>query len=134
MTSTRWVCTCLAVDAGTRALDIAREIGHDVDPDAIHAARAWLRRSLSDALSPVLLGLYRDMAPLMKTEGELLLAHTVSELMAAHFQIVEALMAARRADESACDLSNALKNQFNVQMDGVSRRLEELEKRRRKPF
>tara|TARA_B100000674_G_scaffold425363_1_gene378999 strand:- start:41 stop:346 length:306 start_codon:yes stop_codon:yes gene_type:complete len=78
--------------------------------------------------------LYRDMAPLMKTEGELLLAHTVSELMAAHFQIVEALMAARRADESACDLSNALKNQFNVQMDGVSRRLEELEKRRRKPF
>lgn len=78
--------------------------------------------------------LYRDMAPLMKTEGELLLAHTVSELMAAHFQIVEALMAARRADESACDLSNALKNQFNVQMDGVSRRLEELEKRRRRPL
>ena len=32
--------------------------------------------------------LYRDMAPLMKTEGELLLAHTVAELMAAHFQIV----------------------------------------------
>uniref|UniRef100_UPI003BAACCD2 aminopeptidase N n=1 Tax=Stappia sp. TaxID=1870903 RepID=UPI003BAACCD2 len=43
--------------------DIAREIGHDVDPDAIHAARAWLRWSLSDALSPVLLGLYTDMAP-----------------------------------------------------------------------
>ena len=68
--------------------------------------------------------LYRDMAPLMKTEGELLLAHTVAELMAAHFQIVEALMAGRRADQSACDLSNALKNQWNVQMDGVSRRLE----------
>ena len=32
--------------------------------------------------------LYRDMAPLMKTEGELLLAHTVSELMAAHFPSV----------------------------------------------
>ena len=67
----------------------------------------------------------------MKAEGELLLGRTVSDLMAAHFQIVEALMAARHADESACDLSNALKNQFNVQMDGVSRRLEKLEKRRR---
>ena len=78
--------------------------------------------------------LYRDMAPLMKTEGELLLAHTVAELMAAHFQIVEALMAGRRADQSACDLSNALKNQWNVQMDGVSRRLKKLEKRRRNPL
>ena len=78
--------------------------------------------------------LYREMAPLMKTEGELLLAHTVAELMAAHFQIVEALMAGRRADQSACDLSNALKNQWNVQMDGVSRRLEKLEKRRRNPL
>ena len=78
--------------------------------------------------------LHREMAPLMKTEGELLLGRTVSDLMAAYFQIVEALMAARRADESACDLSIALKNQFNVQMDGVSRRLEKLEKRRRNPL
>lgn len=78
--------------------------------------------------------LYRDMAPLLKTEGELLLGRTFSDLMAAHFQIVEALMAARRADESACDLSNALKHQFNVQMDGVSRRLELIEKRLRKPL
>ena len=78
--------------------------------------------------------LYREMAPLMETKGEHLLAHTVAELMAAHFQIVEALMAGRRADESACDLSNALKNQWNVQMDGVSRRLEKFEKRRRNPL
>ena len=78
--------------------------------------------------------LYREMAPQMETEGEHLLAHTVAELMAAHFQIVEALMAGRRADQSACDLSNALKNQWNVQMDGVSRRLEKLEKRRRNPL
>ena len=69
-----------------------------------------------------------------KIWGELLLAHTVAELMASHFQIVEALMAGRRADQSACDLSNALKNQWNVQMDGVSRRLEKLEKRRRNPL
>ena len=40
----------------------------------------------------------------------------------------------RRADQSACDLSNALKHQWNVQMDGVSRRLEKLEKRRRYPL
>ena len=43
--------------------DIAREIGRDVDPDALHAARAWFRRTLSDALSPTLLGLYTEMAP-----------------------------------------------------------------------
>ena len=78
--------------------------------------------------------LYRDMAPLMKTEGELLLARTVADLMATHFQLFEALMAGRRADQSACDLSNALKNQWNVQMDGVSRRLEKLEKRRHRPL
>ena len=71
---------------------------------------------------------------MMKTEVELLLAHTVAELMAAHFQIIEVLMAGRRADQSVCDLSNALKNQWNVQMDGVSRRLEKLEKRRRNPL
>ena len=70
----------------------------------------------------------------METEGEHLLAHIVADLRAAHFQIVEALMAGRRADQSACDLSNALKNQWNVQMDGVSRRLEKLEKRRRRPL
>ena len=78
--------------------------------------------------------LYMEMAPLLKTEGELLLGRSISDLMAAHFQIVEALMAARRADESAYDLSNALKHQFNVQMDGVSRRLELIEKRLRKPL
>ena len=78
--------------------------------------------------------IYREHAPLMSTEGELLLARSTAELMATHFQIVEALMAARRADESACDLSNALKNQWNVQMDGVSRRLELIEKRLRKPL
>ena len=78
--------------------------------------------------------LYREMAPSMETEGEHLLAHVVADLMAAHFQVFEALMVARRADQSACDLSNALKHQFNVQMDGVSRRLELIEKRLRKPL
>ncbi|MCK0208985.1 aminopeptidase N [Starkeya koreensis] len=34
--------------------DVAREIGGDVDPDAIHAARLALRRALGEALAPAL--------------------------------------------------------------------------------
>jgi aminopeptidase N len=54
----RALCLQLPAEA-----DIAREIGKDVDPDAIQTARAWLRRTLSDALSVTLLALYSDMAP-----------------------------------------------------------------------
>ena len=34
--------------------DIAREIGHDIDPDAIHTARAALRVQVSERMSPIL--------------------------------------------------------------------------------
>jgi aminopeptidase N len=43
--------------------DIAREIGVDVDPDAILAARRLLRRSIGRSLSADLLSLHRDLAP-----------------------------------------------------------------------
>jgi len=39
--------------------DIAREIGRDVDPDAIHAADEWLRRLIGDKLGETLYDLYR---------------------------------------------------------------------------
>jgi aminopeptidase N len=43
--------------------DIAREIGSDVDPDAIFAARQALRRSLSEAFGDSLAILFQRLAP-----------------------------------------------------------------------
>ncbi|MDQ0509776.1 aminopeptidase N [Ancylobacter amanitiformis] len=43
--------------------DVAREIGREVDPDAIHAARGDLRRTLGDALRPLLEMTYPRLAP-----------------------------------------------------------------------
>jgi aminopeptidase N len=42
--------------------DIAREIGHDIDPDAIHRARTDLRSAIGDRLRPALSTLYERMA------------------------------------------------------------------------
>ncbi|WP_186389952.1 aminopeptidase N [Stappia sp. TSB10P1A] len=41
--------------------DIAREIGHNVDPDAIHAARAAIRRIVADDIAPEILATYEAM-------------------------------------------------------------------------
>ncbi|UOK71016.1 aminopeptidase N [Ancylobacter polymorphus] len=43
--------------------DVAREIGVDVDPDAIHLARTRLRRAVSAALAPQLAATYDRHAP-----------------------------------------------------------------------
>ncbi|WP_428029288.1 aminopeptidase N [Ancylobacter sp.] len=43
--------------------DVAREIGVDVDPDAIHTARTALRRAVSEALAPALAATYARNAP-----------------------------------------------------------------------
>jgi aminopeptidase N len=43
--------------------DIAREIGQDVDPDAILAARRGLRRSIGRSLSADLVSLHKGLAP-----------------------------------------------------------------------
>jgi aminopeptidase N len=42
--------------------DIAREIGHDTDPDAIYGARAALRAAIGDRLGPTLAATYHRMA------------------------------------------------------------------------
>ena len=42
--------------------DIAREIGHDIDPDAIFRARKALRASVGDQLGTTLAGIYDRMA------------------------------------------------------------------------
>src|SRR5256885_14459376 len=41
--------------------DIAREIGENVDPNAIFVSRAWLRAALSSRLAPVLRETYRRL-------------------------------------------------------------------------
>jgi len=43
--------------------DIAREIGENVDPDAIHTARTALRIALGRQLAPILLQTYERLAP-----------------------------------------------------------------------
>ncbi len=44
--------------------DIAREIGENVDPDAIHVARDALRAALGRQLAPILLQTYEALAPI----------------------------------------------------------------------
>jgi len=41
--------------------DIAREVGHDVDPDAIFAARRHLRAAIGKRLAPALVAIYQRM-------------------------------------------------------------------------
>ncbi|WP_029059799.1 aminopeptidase N [Stappia stellulata] len=53
----RALCLQLPGDA-----DIAREIGNDVDPDAIHFARSQMRSGLADALGPMLKQTYDNMS------------------------------------------------------------------------
>ena len=43
--------------------DIAQEIGKDVDPEAIHAARAFLRREIASAHAPVLNQIAAELSP-----------------------------------------------------------------------
>ncbi len=49
---------CLALPSES---DIAREIGHDVDTDAIHAGRERLRKHISEELAGLLLSTYEEL-------------------------------------------------------------------------
>ncbi len=68
--------------------DISREIGRDVDPDAVHAARRGLRRALGTALAPVLIATYERLAipgpyaPDAASAGRRALKNTCLDLLA----------------------------------------------------
>ena len=68
--------------------DIAREIGSNVDPDAIHAADSWLRASLGDRLGTVLGDLYARLgsnapfSPDAASAGRRALRNTALSLLA----------------------------------------------------
>ena len=55
-----FVAQALSIPSET---DVAREIGEDVDPDAIHHARTTLRQAVSAALAPALAAIYARHAP-----------------------------------------------------------------------
>ena len=83
----------------------------------------------AEKLHAVIEKIYSEYEPHCERELDRMIARDMATVIAQIFQLGEAYGVSRRADESACDLSDALRNQFNVQMDGVSRRLEKLEQR-----
>ena len=69
--------------------DIARIIGHNIDPAAIHRARKTLRRRLATKLAPVLIDLYKDnrvsatYAPIPEQTGRRAMRNAALSLLAA---------------------------------------------------
>jgi len=69
--------------------DIAREIGHDIDPDAVFNARRALRAGIGEALGPALIAAYERMtvpgpySPDAVSAGRRSLRNVVLDLMAA---------------------------------------------------
>ncbi len=80
--------TAQAISLPTEA-DMAREIGRDVDPDAIHMARRELRRSLGAHLQPQLLKAYEALStdapysPDARSAGARALRNAALDLIAA---------------------------------------------------
>jgi aminopeptidase N len=84
--------------------DIAREIGEDVDPDAIHLAREALRKAIGQDLKETLLATYDRLAddgpysPDAMAAGRRALRHTTLDLFAAWDRVQGALLATRQID------------------------------------
>jgi len=82
--------------------DIARELGQDVDPDAIFAARAALRAAIGDALGPALRDTYRRMtdegpySPDAASAGRRSLKNVCLDLLAAAGGAAAIALAARQ--------------------------------------
>lgn len=119
--------------------DIAREIGRDIDPEAIRAARAWLRSSLSDALTPALLGLYNEMAssggfsPDAAAAGRRALRNVVLDYLG-NGSVPEAaeLVAAQfRAADNMTDRFAALTTMVHANLPGHEEALSAFEERHR---
>ncbi|MBV9219441.1 MAG: aminopeptidase N, partial [Methylobacteriaceae bacterium] len=93
--------TALAVTLPSEG-DLAREIGQDVDPDAIRKAREYLRASLGRTLSETLLRLYESLAsdapytPDAASAGRRALRNAMLDLVAAGDPELGAELAARQ--------------------------------------
>ncbi|MBI1866868.1 MAG: aminopeptidase N [Methylocystis sp.] len=88
-------------------IDIAREIGHEVDPDIIFAARAQLRQALGSSLANVLHGVYARFAsksgysPDAASAGRRALRNAALDLIAAGDAAVGAELAQRQFAHAA---------------------------------
>jgi aminopeptidase N len=84
--------------------DIAREIGHDIDPDAIFKARAALRADIGERLGPALDAIYERMtepgrySPDAKSAGCRALRNVALDLLAANGSPSGIARAARQYD------------------------------------
>jgi aminopeptidase N len=82
--------------------DIARELGRDVDPDAIFAARSALRTAVGDALGPALRDIYRRLSgsmpysPDAASAGRRSLKNVALDLLAASSGSAAIAIAARQ--------------------------------------
>ncbi len=93
--------------------DIAREIGENVDPDAIHIARESLRRSIGQSLKEALLASYARLAengpysPDAAAAGRRALRNVALDLLCAG-DPVEGAILARRQFESADTMTDEI--------------------------
>jgi aminopeptidase N len=93
--------------------DIARDIGRDVDPDAVFAARAGLRAAISQQLATALQDTYRSMSdrapysPDAASAGRRALKNACLDLLAARGEGA-AIAAAMRQYESADNMTDRM--------------------------
>ena len=93
--------------------DVAREIGRDIDPDAIHQARKMLRVEIGARLEPALSTLYERMtvsggySPDAKSAGRRALRNASLDLMAAA-AASDAIARAARQYEAADNMTDRM--------------------------
>ena len=107
--------------------DIAREIGKDIDPDAIYGARLRLRRDIGDRLKPGLTETYQRMAvrgtysPDAASAGKRSLRNACLDLLAAGGD-AEALARAERQYDAADNMTDHIAALATLtQHDGAAR-------------
>ena len=112
--------------------DIARKIGRDIDPDAIHRARAALRTEIGERLAPTLSTLYGRLAaaggysPDAIGAGRRSLRNAALDLMAAHAK-PEAIARAWRQYENADNMTDRMAALSTLSLHDVPERARALD-------
>jgi len=107
--------------------DIAREIGHDIDPDAIHRARAGLRVQIGERLQAALSTLYARLtltggySPDAAGAGRRALRNVALDLMAAR-AAPDAIARALRQYESADNMTDRMAALATLSLHAVPER------------
>jgi len=111
--------------------DVAREIGHDIDPDAIHQARSTLRAEIGAQLAPALSTLYERMtvpggySPDAKSAGRRSLRNVSLDLMAAT-AAADAIARAARQYEAADNMTDRMAALATLSLHDAPQRKEAL--------